>query len=356
MVFHITAETKKRKGHQKLSTATQTQETRLHLVNLADELLLNITKYLTTRDLWQLRLLHSGLTAVANETLSKRLQCLYLHPSALALRKAIDISGHPFFKGNIEEIVIQGVGNTKPELLPWPAVPQLSPSSLQRKNSLHASTTTDAPTKDETWVLHPGAPAFDKAYSPLILGLSKLPLTTLTYGRTVNGNTVGTRGFNAVSKQRLLSFSEKQSKERDEMRYPDSRMLFCLLGSLQPWCGGRARIHQLVIEMPLPMLSDWATLPRAVIHAAENLTCVKLALDLELDRGFVKWTNWQAWCCSILSHAKNLETLSLTVDSASTSRQIVEQASLESLAYSCKMSQNAHCQKTQLLSATSKQY
>lgn len=80
---------------------------------LADEILVEILKYSSMRDVLTTRLICRRLTAAGNTTLHDRLRVLYLHPSTKTLRQAVEICAHPVLSQSIKEVVLLG-GKTCP--------------------------------------------------------------------------------------------------------------------------------------------------------------------------------------------------------------------------------------------------
>jgi hypothetical protein len=304
-------------------SAKRDLEAKASLYNLADELLLELIRYLDTQDILKVRLTSNCLVGACNSVIQARCKTLYIHPTHTPLRQVQEICAHAFLGKHIEEVILLGRpslmwpriwfaqhANPRPayllgrdlersdSLLPgepwanrfrsWPLI--LQKTGEERKTS---SNTTDSEVTGVDYEL-----SFDEAYEPLISALFRLPkLHKIAFAEQVSQDSKGA-SLNQVKQcvinsnaerwaQRLCDHSvvKNTNFRRPASRRSDVGVLYGLLTSR------RLHFDSFRVECELPFMDAVFVQPDgrhgAIISPLSlSLTEGLQKLDLTLDSGW----------------------------------------------------------------------
>lgn len=287
------------------------------IIDLPDELLLQIIDGLPWQTILNLRRAHRHMTPVCNTFITKRLKRLYIHPSTMSLRAAVEICHHPSFNEEIDEVVLlgrvdwQAIGKEWPtyrteseavsvkkkypgwkgKFKPWPLTyPQAAGKGAGR------------PASSLGQQAHDKSVPFDAAYAPLLDGLKMLPkLKNLFFTESCSKP-----GFNMVKESKIVSHAKLAATTDRIVARADAEVVFALLS--HPGLG----FTELALgggELPFPprMLSlPTSSASTMGYEALAGLT----SIQLQFDQGW-ELSKWHICCGNLLAHAGQLQHLRL---------------------------------------------
>ncbi|TKA56343.1 hypothetical protein B0A55_13446 [Friedmanniomyces simplex] len=297
-----------------------------NLLHLPAEIHLQILDSgLSVLDILRLRATHSDFTPLCTSTLAEQATRLYIHPSAVSMKRVQKICAHPLLARNVTEVVLLGEVRWKEIDQAWKEYRTMDEERTRKK------------TIREEWgggrfrawpLLYPTGkvqndkkrsvaaeaeavvPSFGEAYAPLIKALEQLPkLRKISFADRVQGS-----GWNQTKRDAISTFARRQSqwpalpdekvKARKFIRITARADAEVLLGLLT--CPALPVLTELVLTAELPfvagLLQEQSTLGRLA-----QLT----SIELHFDSFWMPGTKWHTFCHALLANAKQLQHLKL---------------------------------------------